>query len=115
MSFLYSRTERLTNRLEFLAVKESGLSIRDRHFWIQARPNSLEQSRLGVIASKRVGNAVIRNRAKRLIRELFRKHKHHILIPSDIVVLARSSITKVPFTQLEHLYIQALRKASCLL
>lgn len=113
VSFLYSRKERLSTRFEYLSVKESGSSFRYNHFWLQLKANNLEYSRLGVIASKRVGNAVKRNQAKRIIRELFRKYRSHILVPSDVVVLARSSITKLSFSELEQLFIKALRKSSC--
>ena len=113
VSFLYSRKERLSTRFEYLSVRECGSSFRYNHFWLQLKANNLEYSRLGVIASKRVGNAVKRNQAKRIIRELFRKYRSHILVPSDVVVLARSSIIKLSFSELEQLFIKALRKSSC--
>lgn len=112
VSFPYSRKERLSTRFEYLSVKECGSSFRYNHFWLQLKANNLEYSRLGVIASKRVGNAVKRNKVKRIIRELFRKYRSHILIPSDVVVLARSSIIKLSFSELEQLFIKALRKSS---
>jgi len=95
-----------------LSVRECGSSFRYNHFWLQLKANNLEYSRLGVIASKRVGNAVKRNKVKRIIRELFRKYRSHILVPSDVVVLARSSIIKLSFSELEQLFIKALRKSS---
>ncbi len=50
--------------------------------------NDLQRPRLGVIATKRLGKAVRRNRVKRLLREFFRHHKG-ILPPRDIVIIAK--------------------------
>jgi ribonuclease P protein component len=92
-----SRKERLRKTYEFLQVKSNGVSIRQAPFWIQAQKNFSGPSRLGVIATKRLGNAVARNQAKRLIRELFRKHKHSLPFTMHLVVLPRRSISQTPF------------------
>jgi ribonuclease P protein component len=107
-----SRKQRLRKTYEFLQVKSNGVSIRQAPFWIQAHENFSGPSKLGVIATKRLGNAVARNQAKRLIRELFRKHKHSLPFTMHLVVLPRSSIFQTPFTNLETLFIDALNKAS---
>jgi len=60
-----------------------------RHFLVYARPNGLTHARIGIIASKRVApRAVDRNRAKRLVREVFRSMCHR-LTGTDIVVQLR--------------------------
>lgn len=112
MNLSLSRTERLRKTYEFLQVKSNGVSIRQAPFWVQAHENSVAPSKLGVIATKRLGNAVARNQAKRLIRELFRKHKHRLPFTIHLVVLPRRSIFQTPFTNLETLFIDALNKAS---
>lgn len=58
-------------------------------------------TRLGVIASRRVGNAVVRNRGKRLVRRLFYKHKHYLPAGSQLVIVLRLGIDKASFAQLE--------------
>ena len=48
----------------------------------------MDRKRLGIIASKKVGNAVARNRVKRAIREIFRHIKHQMIPATDIVVIS---------------------------
>ena len=112
MSLGLSREERLRKTYEFLQVKSNGVSFRQAPFWIQTHQQFSGPSKLGVIATKRLGNAVARNKAKRLIRELFRKHKHQLPSIMHLVVLPRRAIFQMPFTKLETLFIDALNKAS---
>jgi ribonuclease P protein component len=79
----------------------------------QARPLPAP-SRLGVITAGRIGNAVVRNRARRLLRESFRVHQHDLARPVDLVLVARASIAGKGFTEVEKDFLTALRKARLL-
>lgn len=77
-------------------------------------PNSLGSDRLGIVASRRVGGAVIRNRAKRRLREIFRRD-----LPSraaaasrafDVVAIARRELVDAPFAAAEADFVAALGK-----
>ncbi|NLN94525.1 MAG: ribonuclease P protein component [Candidatus Hydrogenedens sp.] len=86
---LFPRTRRLTARHEYDQVFARGEKIWGRfyvcHVWI----DSTKGSRLGLVVSRKVGNAVVRNRVKRHIREFFRLH-HVLLQPGmQLVVVAR--------------------------
>lgn len=71
-------------------------------------------SRLGVVAAKRIGNSVVRSRAKRLLRQAFRLHQHDLRVPADIVLVARDSIAGRAFADVERDYLAALRVAGLL-
>lgn len=85
----FSKLERLTTRLEFEKVLAEGKRNRvGKLCTICSLPNSLNRKRLGIIASKKIGNAVARNRVKRAIREIFRQVKHQMIPATDIVVIS---------------------------
>ena len=71
-------------------------------------------SRLGVVTSGRIGGAVVRSRARRLLRETFRIHQHDLAAPVDLVIVARPSIVGKAFAAVEKDFLVALRKASLL-
>ena len=78
-----------------------------------ALANELGTPRLGIAASRKIGNAVVRNRAKRLVRELFMNHKQ--LIGIDIVVIPRREMVDASWLNLEADYrttLQRLEKGS---
>jgi len=64
-------------------------------------PNGLDRKRLGVIASKKVGNAVVRNLAKRKIREVFRHIKDRIEPAMDIVIVSGRDLVPLPVSVIE--------------
>ena len=72
------------------------------------------QSRLGVITSGKIGNAVVRNRARRLLREVFRLHQHELAQPLDLVLIARASIRGMGCAEVEKDFLTTLRKARLL-
>jgi len=80
---------RLRSKLQFDALYASGKRVDDRFFGLRVRPNGLGFPRIGLaVAVKTAGNAVKRNRLRRLIRESFRLVQHE-LPAVDIVVAAK--------------------------
>ncbi len=73
-----------------------------------ALTNELGTPRLGIAASQKIGNAVVRNKAKRLVRELFRSHKP--LTGIDIVVIPRREMLRASWRNLETDYRTALQR-----
>jgi ribonuclease P protein component len=71
-------------------------------------------SRLGVVTGGRIGNAVVRSRARRLLRETFRRHQNEFGQPLDLVLVARPSIVGRPFADVEKDFLTTLRKAGLL-
>jgi ribonuclease P protein component len=58
-------------------------------------------SRLGIVASKKLGGAVVRNKAKRLIREVFRNNQPHLEPAADILVIPRRELLTAPYSEIE--------------
>lgn len=100
---------RIKNSNEFSSIRRLGLRRVMPYFITQlkflessdASAESKPLTRLGIIASRRVGNAVVRNRGKRIFRRLF--YKHQLLLPegSQLVVILRLGFNKMSFSQLE--------------
>lgn len=89
------RAARLRSSRDFKRVKEQGRRIATRHFVLLIAPRDEHETpdpgpRLGLTVSRRVGNAVQRNRTKRLIREWFRGECSALPSGSDVVVIART-------------------------
>ena len=74
------------------------------------RPGRLA-ARLGVVTGKAVGNAVARNRARRLMRESFRRHQRELAGPVDLVLVARPSIAGKKLAEVERDFLRVLRQA----
>lgn len=101
-NFSFKKIERLAKRPEFEKVMKEGKRKRvGRLFTIIFIPNELGRKRLGIIASKKVGNAVARNRVKRRIRETFRHIKHRIEPALDIVVISGKDMVPLPYRVIE--------------
>ena len=71
-------------------------------------------SRLGVITAGKIGNAVVRSRARRLLRESFRLHQNELAQPVDLVLVARPSIAGKGFADVEKDFLTSLRKSGLL-
>jgi len=96
----FPKAVRLLGRGEFRRVYEEGQRRSTSLCAIFFRPNGLSQTRLGITASGRLGGAVVRNRVKRRLREVFRLRRASIPGGWDIVLNPREAVAKVPFPTL---------------
>ena len=89
----FAAADRLHRSAEFLRLQRNGVRFQSPHFVLYAGSldHQPERSRLGVTVSRRIGNAVVRNRVKRRVREFFRKELRALLpLGASIVVIART-------------------------
>ncbi len=95
------REWRLVRRSEFEAVYREGRRRSSATFLIFLRANGLQHDRFGMSVKKALGNAVVRNRIRRRIREVLRLHREEILPGWDVVIHPSRSVATLEFTKLE--------------
>ena len=91
--------ERIRRRAEFQRVYEDGFRVSSRFSTVFLLPNNQAAGRLGIAATRKLGGAVVRNKAKRLIREVFRRNK--IAPGYDVVVIPKRELINASLTVLE--------------
>ena len=82
---------------------------------LYARPNRLGQNRVGITTGKKLGHAVVRNRARRRLREVYRLNEHLFKSGYDFVVVARHRCICGDFQKLSQAYLSLAEKAGILL
>ena len=82
---------------------------------LYARPNRLGVNRVGITTGKKLGHAVVRNRARRRLREVYRLNEALFKPGFDIVVVARHKCVTADFQKLTHAYLALAQKAGILL
>jgi ribonuclease P protein component len=110
-----SRSSRLAQNRDFARVRQNGQRL--VLGCLIANWNPLPEGaapKLGVVTSKKIGGAVQRNRARRLLRESFRLHQHEFSQPVELVLVARNSIAGKTFAGVEKDFLAALKRASLL-
>jgi ribonuclease P protein component len=108
----FPKSNRLLRRPQFSRVFDTGLRIQGRFLTVLLTPNETGQPRLGIVASRKLGNAVKRNRAKRLIREAFRRTEPPTGRGVDLVVIPRREIFDAAYSNLESDFRNALRRGA---
>jgi ribonuclease P protein component len=102
--------ERIRKKKEFLVLYKKGYRYKSKYFNLIGLSNALTYSRVGVVASRKVGNAVARNRAKRWMRELFRRHKDLLEYPIDLLIVATAAMREATWAELKENYAQGVCK-----
>jgi ribonuclease P protein component len=105
----FGQSQRVRRKREFEHAFEAGYRVSSRYFTLILTPGATPISRLGIVASRKLGDAVHRNRAKRLIREIFR-HLDPLAAGVDVVVIPRRELFNVPFSDLERDFRAAWRR-----
>ena len=109
------RERRIKQGRDFLRIKTEGKRFASGCLianWVTAPVGAA--SRLGVITGRKIGHAVVRTRARRLLREAFRLHQLELAQPIELVLVARPSIVGKDFQTVERDLIEALRRGKIL-
>lgn len=110
-----NRESRLRERERFEQVRRQGSCWTDRLIVLCALPNGLARSRFGFSVSRRVGNAVVRNRLKRRLREIVRLQREGIALGWDVVFIARPPTARADYREIERAVGRLLRQAGLIL
>ncbi len=94
----FKKHNRLLSRSNYTRLSSNKNSVAGRSFVVVWARNQLDEPRLGITASKKTGNAVTRNRLKRLIREFFR-HNKLMVTGTDLNVIVRHKAATTPVTE----------------
>jgi len=114
--FSFPKTRRLTDRSQFDCVKRDGVTCRGKHLMLSILTlESCDPWRVGFIASRRLGGAVVRNRVRRRLREIVRRHQHELREGFWFVVVARYEAATASYSVLEHELLRLAKRASILL
>ena len=113
--YRFSRASRLSRAAEFKLVKHAGKSWTGRHLvlGVLAQP-AAARARVGIVTTRKVGMAVVRNRIRRRIREVFRLHQFDLVSGVWLVTIARPSAATASFRDLERDWLRLAERASIL-
>ena len=88
---------RIKDNKEFQTVFQKGISTANRQFVIYVLEKDQPHFRIGLSVSKKIGNAVTRNRIKRLIRQFFLEHKDNVAGNKDYIIIARKPTAEMDY------------------
>ncbi len=109
------RASRVTQSRDFIRIRQEGERLAQG--CLIANWNHLPEGgrpKVGVVTSRKIGGAVQRARARRLLRESFRLHQHELARPVELILVARNSIAGKKFTDVEKDFLTTLRRAGLL-
>lgn len=94
----------------FRKLYRRGQSAANRYLVLYCRPNGKGLNRVGLTVSAKLGHAVVRNRLRRRLREIYRLHEPSFRRGYDLVVVARSRSVEADYHQLEKAYLALARR-----
>ena len=112
----FARSQRLKHGRDFTRTRQEGQRVVLGCLIANWRRLPAEATtRLGVVTSKKIGGAVVRNRARRLMREVFRAHQNELTQPVDLVLVARQSIVIRGWAGVEKDFLATMNRAGLLM
>lgn len=100
---------RLRKNMEFKRVFSGGKNYWNRNLILYVRKNKLDESRYGITITKKIGNAVVRNKIRRRIKEIYRLNLNRIKNGYDLIFVPKKNIVDLSFKELESAVIHILK------
>jgi len=98
----------------FRRLYQKGKTAADGRLALYVRPNGRTGNRLGFTVSTKLGHAVVRNRTRRRLREIYRLHENELIMGRDIVIVARVRAASSSYAQLEKSFLKLTEKLELL-
>lgn len=108
-SYEFDKSYRLLNKKDFKYVFENGNRLQSKSFIVVYTKKNDLKPRIGIVASKKMGNAPQRNKGKRLLREVFRKNKIQA-VNMDLVVILKKGCDQNKYDELEKEFLLTLNR-----
>lgn len=102
--------QRIRKKKDFLVLYKKGHRYKSRYFSLIYSINALPYSRVGVVASRKVGGAVVRNKAKRRMRDLFRRNRDVLETPVDVLIVAMPEMARATWAELRDEFLLGIRE-----
>lgn len=112
--FSLDRSYRVTRNKDFRRIYSRGRRFSNRSALITVLSVRHKSLRIGFVATKKIGSAVMRNRAKRLMKEVYRLHRHELKTGYDAVMLANAFLTRATYEEAEEAILSLWQKAGLL-
>lgn len=106
----FPHSHRIVRSVDYRMIYKVGKRVHSDRFVLFARENAIGHARLGITVSRKIGCAIIRNRTKRLLKEIFRRSSAEIPDNLDLVVNAKSGCVGAGFLELREEFIAAARR-----
>jgi len=111
----FPKSRRLTEAWQFERVRKEGRAQHGHLLMLAAfAGKEVDSFRAGFVTSRRIGRAVVRNRVRRRLREIVRKHQHEIVESRWLVIVARQSAARASYGELEDEWLRLAKRASIL-
>lgn len=112
--YKFKKTNRLKSKKSFQLVYAKGRTVVDAMSVFYILPQKDDNVQIGLAVGKKLGCAVIRNRVKRLMREVFRIHQAELKKGYHIVWMARRKLTKADYKTFERVFLRLAKRAALL-
>jgi ribonuclease P protein component len=113
---IVDKEHRLTKREYFDKVYRGGKSVANHQFVLYSYARIRQPSfRLGISVSKKLGNAVVRNRIRRVVKEIVRLNTHKIIGGYDMILIARKPVVGMNYKEMEKCVLHVLFRGSLLI